>query len=45
METYADYWTLERLKCSACGELNLDVMLCFNCKQLRECIDCCGCEE
>jgi len=43
--TYEEYWTPERLKCTICGELNLDEMLCFNCKASRECVDCCGCYE
>jgi ribosomal protein L32 len=31
--------------CTVCGEFNLDHNLCFNCKNLLECLDCCGCEE
>ena len=42
---YEKYWTPERLKCTVCGELNLDEYLCFNCKGSRECTNCCGCYE
>lgn len=33
------------LKCSVCEREVLDYLLCFNCKGLRECVECCGCEE
>ena len=45
MDTYYEYWTPERLKCTVCGELNLDEMMCFNCKGSRECLNCCGCDD
>lgn len=45
METFTEYWTPERLKCTVCGESNLDEMLCFNCKGMGECLNCCGCED
>jgi hypothetical protein len=44
-QAYRDYWTDEMLTCSVCKKKNLDEYLCFNCKQLRECTDCCGCYE
>lgn len=44
-QAYRDYWTAEMLTCSVCKKKNLDEYLCFNCKQSRECTDCCGCYE
>ena len=31
------------LACTICGEKNLDYDSCFNCKGMKECINCCGC--
>lgn len=37
--------TIDDLVCKICNRRNLDEELCFNCKGMRECIRCCGCEQ
>ena len=43
--TYHEVIDFTTVACTVCGEFNLDHNLCFNCKNLLECLDCCGCEE
>ena len=41
----AAYDAIKAAGCTICGKDNLDDELCFNCRSLGECVNCCGCEE
>lgn len=45
MLTYHEITDFSTVACTVCGDFNLETELCFNCKGMLECLECCGCEE
>ena len=42
---YHEIKDFSTVACTVCGKFNLETELCFNCKGMLECLECCGCEE
>lgn len=43
--TYHEIKDFSAVACTVCSKFNLEEELCFNCKGILECVNCCGCEQ